>query len=534
MTLIDGSNVTIGHLGIVAGVFDTLEIGQYINEVIPKTRHHNITHGTGVKALSLNGLGYNEGRLSLMPDFFEDIATERLLGKGIQPKHLNEYVFGETLDAIAAYGPTRLFTGIVLRMMEKLPLGAQRLHHDTTSISVTGDYDREFKTRIIEIVPGHSKDHRNDLKQFVISLVTNQDGIPVFMEPLSGNASDKKILLKSIQAVRSNLATQQTIYHMADSAFYTSENLQSLGQHCFWISHVPMTINEAKELVASEVSWNACVDIRYKYAVYESAYGGIPQRWVMFHSAEQQKRVDAKLMTRLEKQMKKDKIALKKLCAKGFACEPDARAVVERWNAKNPRYLIEDVGITSGQQRKSGKRGRPLKDEMCEVVYSVSCKFALDENWVLKTREHAGRFILASNDVSIDPETMLEYYKEQNSVERGFRFLKDKRFHVSEVYLKNENRIAALSMLMVLCLLLYSVAEWLFRKILKERNATVMNPRNKPTARPTMKRVFFLFRRVRQVLELVDSTVHCRLLNVNEEIVRITGMFGAGFEKYYS
>ena len=534
MTLIDGSNVTIGHLGIVAGMFDTLEIGQYIDEVIPKTRHHTITHGTAVKALSLNGLGYNEGRLSLMSDFFEDIATERLLGKGIQPAHLNEYVFGETLDAIAAYGPTRLFTGIVLRMMERLPLGIQRLHHDTTSISVTGEYDREFKTRIIEIVRGHSKDHRDDLKQFVISLVTNQDGIPVFMEPLSGNASDKKILLNSILAVRSHLATQQTIYHMADSAFYTGGNIQSLGQHCFWISHVPLTITEAQELVASEVTWTSCEDIRYKYAVYESAYGSIPQRWVLFHSAEQQKRVDAKFRTRLEKQMKKDQIALKKLCSKGFACEPDARAVVERWHTRNPRYRIEDREIIPGHKRKAGTRGRPLKDELCDIIYSVSCRIALDENWVLRERELAGRFILASNDTSIDPETMLEYYKEQNSVERGFRFLKDKRFHVSEVYLKNENRIAALSMLMVLCLLLYSVAEWLFRKILKEQNATVMNPRKKPTARPTMKRVFFLFRRVRQVLELVDSAVHCCLLNVNGEIVRITGLLGGNFEKYYS
>jgi transposase len=534
MTLIDGSNVTIGHLGIVAGMFDSLEIGQYIDEVIPKTRHHHVTHGTAVKALSLNGLGYNEGRLSLMPDFFEDIATERLLGKGIKPDHLNEYVFGETLDAIAAYGPTRLFTGIVLRMMERLPLGVQRLHHDTTSISVTGDYDHEFKTRIIEIVCGHSKDHRNDLKQFVISLVTNQDGIPVFMEPLSGNASDKKILLESIKAVRSNLVTKQMIYHMADSAFYTGGNIQSLGQHCFWISHVPLTITEAQELVASEVSWTTCEDIRYKYAVYERAYGGIPQRWVLFHSAEQQKRVDAKLRTRLEKQMKKDLIALKKLCSKGFACEPDARAVVERWHTRNPRYRIENLEIISGHRRKAGKRGRPLKDELCEVIYSVSCRIALDENWVIRERELAGRFILASNDTNIDPETMLEYYKEQNSVERGFRFLKDKRFHVSEVYLKNENRIAALSMLMVLCLLLYSVAEWLFRKILKERNTTVMNPKNKPTARPTMKRVFFLFRRVRQVLEQVDSTVHCRLLNVNDEILRICGLFGGNFEKYYS
>jgi len=534
MTLIDGSNVTIGHLGIVAGMFDTLELGQYIDEVIPKIRHHKITHGMAVKALTLNGLGYNEGRLSLMPDFFEDIATERLLGKGITPQHLNEYVFGETLDAIAAYGPTRLFTGIVLRMMERLPMGVQRLHHDTTSISVTGEYDHEFRTRLIEIVRGHSKDHRDDLKQFVISLVTNQDGIPVFMEPLSGNASDKKILFNSIQAVRNNLATHQPIYHMADSAFYTGGNIQSLGQHCFWISHVPLTITEAQDLVASEVSWTICKDIRYKYAAYESAYGGIQQRWVLFHSVEQQKRVDAKFRTRLEKQLKKDKTALKKLCSKGFACEPDARAVVERWHARNPRYRIEEVAITSGHRRKSGKRGRPLKDEPCDVVYSVSCRIALDENWVLKERELAGRFIIASNDTRIDPETMLEYYKEQNSVERGFRFLKDKRFHVSEVYLKNENRIAALSMLMVLCLRVYSVAEWLFRKILKERNATVMNPRKKPTARPTMKRVFFLFRRVRQVLELGDSTIHCRLLNVNDEIIHICGLLGRDFEKYYS
>ena len=85
-------------------------------------------------------------------------------------------------------------------------------------------------------------------------MVTNQDGILVFMEPLSGNASDKKILLKSIQAVRNNLATQQMICHMADSAFYTCGYIQSPGRHCFWISHVPMTINEAMELVASEVS----------------------------------------------------------------------------------------------------------------------------------------------------------------------------------------------------------------------------------------------------------------------------------------
>ncbi len=157
MSIIEGTNVTVGHLGIVAGIFDEIGIAEYIDNVMPKTRHHNVSHGTAVKALILNGLGYSERRLYFMPEFFEDIAVERLLGKGIKPEHLNEYLFGEALDAIAAYGPTRLFTGIVTNMMKKMPLGTLRIHHDTTSINVTGDYDPDFHTRMIRLVRGHSK-----------------------------------------------------------------------------------------------------------------------------------------------------------------------------------------------------------------------------------------------------------------------------------------------------------------------------------------------------------------------------------------
>ncbi len=62
---------------------------------------------------------------------------------------------------------------------------------------------------------------------------------------------------------------------------------------------------------------------------------------------------------------------------------------------------------------------------------------------------------MVSNDTRLDPEIMLNYYKGQQTVERGFRFLKDKCFHVSEVYLKKEERIEALCVIMVLGLLLF-------------------------------------------------------------------------------
>ncbi|NVO66927.1 DUF4277 domain-containing protein [Methanofollis tationis] len=42
---IEGSNISIGHLGLVAGAFDTLGIAPVIDRAIPKTRQHHLTHG---------------------------------------------------------------------------------------------------------------------------------------------------------------------------------------------------------------------------------------------------------------------------------------------------------------------------------------------------------------------------------------------------------------------------------------------------------------------------------------------------------
>lgn len=534
MELIENSNVTIAHLGIVSGMMDSLGIPQYIDDVLPKKRQHNVSRGTATKALILNGLGFNERRLFLMPEYFDDLATEHLLGEGIRPEDLNQYMFGDCLEAIAAYGPTRLFTGITLNIMNKIKFGTHRLHYNTTTINVTGEYDQSFNTRLIEIVRGHSKDHRNDLKQFIISLVTNQHGIPLFMEPLSGNISDKKTLIRTIQEVRQNMITDETVYHMADSAFYSADSISSLGNLCFWITRVPELIKEAHALLISDVNWIPCSDSRYSYSIFESSYGGVPQRWVLFHSQEQQKRSIQTQMRTLTKTLEKDKIALKKLCVNGFACEADARKIVEKWLHKHPRYAISDLTISVKNQRKAGIRGRPKKDEVLEQVYYVSCKIEINQDYVAQEREKMGRFILASNDTSIDPELMLTYYKEQNTVERGFKFIKDKSFHASEVYLENENRIAALVMIMVLCLLVYSIVEWVVRKTLKERKVTIRNQVGKPTDNPRAKWVFFLFRRVRQITLIIDKKRVTKLMNLNDEIRSIANLLGKDVEKYYS
>jgi transposase len=54
------------------------------------------------------------------------------------------------------------------------------------------------------------------------------------------------------------------------------------------------------------------------------------------------------------------------------------------------------------------------------------------------------------------------------------------------VYLKNERRIVALSMIMLITLLVYAIAERALRKALVERGLSVMNQVNKPVQNPTM------------------------------------------------
>ena len=62
---------TLDHLGLVAGMYEELGIGETIDRAItqdPDKRQVSI--GQAVKAMVLNGLGFVNQRLYLMPKFF--------------------------------------------------------------------------------------------------------------------------------------------------------------------------------------------------------------------------------------------------------------------------------------------------------------------------------------------------------------------------------------------------------------------------------------------------------------------------------
>jgi transposase len=95
------SSQNLDHLGLVAGMYDELGVGEVLDHAIaPDTDQRHVRIGQAVKALVVNGLGFVNRALYLTPPFFADKPTERLIGPGIVAEHLNDDVLGRALDTL--------------------------------------------------------------------------------------------------------------------------------------------------------------------------------------------------------------------------------------------------------------------------------------------------------------------------------------------------------------------------------------------------------------------------------------------------
>ncbi|AAM04455.1 predicted protein [Methanosarcina acetivorans C2A] len=191
------------------------------------------------------------------------------------------------------------------------------------------------------------------------SLIVNQHGIPLFMNTHSGNASDKNTILEGIKSLKSVLRPESKVYYAADSSFYTDNNIQNIGRS-LWISRVPATITEAKELIASNMNLQTLKsDERYSFYRTFVEYGGIKQKWVLLLSHKMKEKKEQTLRMKLDREVEKAEKSFKKLKGENFFCEEDALKAAEKWIADFPSVSLEKVDVKSTKKRKSGKRGRP-------------------------------------------------------------------------------------------------------------------------------------------------------------------------------
>ena len=542
----------LNHLGIVAEVCREIGVASWLDSHDP-TSHQRVSVGTATVALVLNGLGWSNRQLYLVPQFFADKPIEHLLGPGIRAEALNDDCLGRTLDWLYTHNVTTLFAGLALRARRAFGVTLDRLHADTTSFSVHGQYESPPPEaaslasateelvgtgdpnlpRIIEVTYGYSREHRADLKQWMLALITSGEGVPQFLRPLDGQAGDKRSLLDAVLALTTQLkASGETPgVYVADSGIYSCQNMTTLNTAgVLWASRVPETMTEAQAIVREEPSaWQANAEGTQHWW---SRVVDLPQgreRWIVVRSEEGVERARATLQRQAERDLASWTKHLWHLGNTPFACQADAETALTRTLERLPGWIqvqTEVRGIS-----KQAKPGRPRKDAVPSIhVWQIQATVVLEPAALEAEALRRAAYIIGTNllDEEAWPDKIvIALYHEQTVAEKGFAFLKDPLFLASSVFVKKPERIMAIAFIMVVCLLVYKLAELRIRQQLLATGQTVPDQVRRPSARPTMRWLFQCF----EGLDLhhtvqpngTRETEVLRLTDVHRLVLRLLG-----------
>jgi transposase len=531
---------SLDHHGLVAGLYDDLGIGDHIDQLIPQDlEQRHVSLGTVVKAMIINGLGFNHRTLYLMPQFFQDKPIERLLGTGITAEHLNDDTLGRALDQIYQYNVTTLYTQLAIPVVQQLGLDNRTGHIDSTSFHYDGyansDHPPSEDDNIIHITKGYSRDHRPDLNQVSLQLIVEQQaGIPLLMRSISGNEVDSKAFNETFEGHIDQLKEKLPLtYITGDAALYTKDNIQCLSPDYYWVSRVPESLSLATKAIHENAEILAQQNQERTIACVESNYGDIQQRWLVIHTRAGKERAIETVSRHLLKLTTKEQKALDRLCRQTFSCEVDAINASEAFSKTLKATKLMDSRVNKSPYYLT--KGRPKKDQKPDGYhYRIAGQIASLPSEYKRCVERKSCFILATNqcnETELSDEDLIKTYKNQQKVERGFRFLKDPLFHAATLYLKSPKRIMALMMIMTLCLLVYAALEYRIRQALAKEGQTFPTQTGKETQKPTARWVFQFFRGIHL---LVVQEVSMRVLNLNEHHLRLLRLLGKPYEDFYS
>ena len=496
----------VGHLPIIKDFAQKIGLVETLDAMVDSEME--LSPGIAVLAMVLDTLS---GRTPLyrLEEFFQEKDTELMLGCDVAPEIFCDYNLGRVLDKVFDTGTQKVFSQIAQNALSVFAVDPRRVHFDTTSVSVFGDYD--FVDPPLKITYGHSKDKRPDLKQFLVSMLCVDRNIPILGGTEDGNASDKTLNNELLGGVSRHMARHGlkpgAFVYVADAAFVTPGNLEKAKEkHVKFLTRLPATYKECGRAITQAVLADSWVDIGELnqtpatkkrpgayYRGFETtvALYGNTYRAVVIHSSAHDKRRH-KRIERLIHQKRQDlETLLKKINTGPFYCRADAEAAVE----KMIKATLNSYHKLTYKIRKVAKysRGRPAKGKPRTPIgyeYPLNVQIEADTQALASLRLKAGCFVLLSNlsDKQAQSQwpaaTLLELYKNQSGIEQNFGFLKDPVI-VNSIFLKKPKRIEVLGLVLLIALLIWRLIERCMRNHLERTQSEISGWKNRPTKRPT-------------------------------------------------
>ncbi|HEY4617542.1 MAG TPA: IS1634 family transposase [Flavobacterium sp.] len=236
------SSVRYGDIATLYTLLKKYNIIDTLNDLIPR---RGLPVGEVLTTLAVNHI-VNRETLNMLSKWYQDTALEDFIK--IPSDKLNSTNLGAVMGTVKKLVPEGI-VDVCIKLFDKikhLETGSTSLLYDITSTYF-------YSTKLPKARYGHNRDENNQ-PQINISLVATKDkGLPIFFRTYEGNITDVTTIKQMILDVKRIDFNIDAL--ILDRGMASKTNLKALaGNQIKIIGGIPLTSNEAKELVECDIS----------------------------------------------------------------------------------------------------------------------------------------------------------------------------------------------------------------------------------------------------------------------------------------
>ncbi|MGV8153667.1 MAG: IS1634 family transposase [Alkaliphilus sp.] len=201
----------------------------------------------------------------------------------------------------------------------------------------------------------------------------------------------------------------------------------------------------------------------------------IDYRFIVVHSTALKARKTITQEKNIQKEQKKMEKNAKNLYKTSYACEADALSALEEFKktVTSKDFLISCTVEVKTKVTRS-KRGRPKNTDIAveeETFRVISTIVGPNEDVFKKKLEMDSTFVLITSildEKEVSDSEILAEYKQQNSIEQAFKFLKNP-VYLGQTLLNRKNRVEAMGYVFILVLMIACYLQYRVRKSLEDK-----------------------------------------------------------------
>lgn len=336
--------------------------------------------------------------------WFERSAMADLLGEdfGLAAKD-NLY---RCLDKVAAH-KEQLFTHLRERWTDMFGAKFEVLLYDLTSTYFESDPPEDSTSKKKY---GHSRDKRPDCVQVIVALIVTPDGFPLAYEVMEGNRAEKTTLKGFLEKIEGQYGKADRIWVM-DRGIPTEEMLDAMRNSSSPVYYLVGTPKGRLNRMEDSFVGKPWRNVRDKLRVKLAEESG--EVYVLAESVD-----------RVCKERAMRRRRLKKLW----------RRLHELKTMKQDR---DELLMRLGAAKKEAGRAWSLVD-----IVKNPFTFKLNRTRIRDVRRREGRYLLRTNLVGHEPESLWRMYIQLTEVEQAFKELKND-LNLRPIHHQKDNRIEA-------------------------------------------------------------------------------------------